>query len=164
MKKVLSLLLLVCIILPITVYAEQPEAVDGYFTYVPLGCAVEKWADDNQIFRDCTDVGDYHTGDFLGTSTEVYDMTLHGSQDNFVYEDGWYKGTVTFTGTVGDRTGTMEIRFVGKSPGNIFVWSGTWRIVSGTGELSGIHGQGTWENAEDPSMGVHYSGRIHFNP
>jgi hypothetical protein len=162
MKKVLMLLLLVCIVLPVAAHAGSQEDVDGYFTYVPLGCEVEMWAGDNYILRGCTDVGDYFLGDFLGTSTEVYDFVMHGASAPYVYEKGFYKGTVTFTGTVKEeRTGTMEILFVGKSPGDVMVWSGTWRIISGTGELANIHGNGVWGSSE---LGVHYQGKIHFEP
>jgi len=31
-------------------------------------------------------------GDFLGTSTEVYDFVMHGATAPYVYEYGWYKG------------------------------------------------------------------------
>jgi hypothetical protein len=142
--------------------------VEGYFTYIPE-CGEPRWANDNEIYRDCTDVGDYYAGDFLGESTEVYDLVLHGSQGNYVYEYGWYKGTVTFNGTVlgrgGEEDDTMVIMFVGKSPGDIFTWSGTWRIIGGTGELANVHGQGVWGNSENPACpGVHYEGQIHFSP
>lgn len=171
MKKMLLLLLLVCFILPAVAYAGPPEGVEGYFTYVPNMDCEERLANDNLIWRDCTDVGNYYSGDFLGTSTEVYDFVMHGFQgiDSLglpMYDYGWYKGTVTFTGTVAGREGTMVIMFVGKSPGDIFTWSGSWRIINGTGDLANIHGQGVWGNSEDPDHpgAVHYEGVIHFEP
>jgi hypothetical protein len=175
MKKVLMLLLLVCLVLPVVVFAGPPhEDVEGYFYYIPLGCDDVKWAGDNFIMRDCRDEGFYEFGDFLGTSSEVYDFLLHGADPEapdpfglFEYEEGWYKGTTTFTGTVAGKTGTMVIMFVGKSPGDLFTWSGTWRILSGTGGLANIHGNGTWGDADPPPLPgyyIHYEGRIHFSP
>ena len=177
MKKVLLVLLTICILLPMTAYAAPPEPVEGYFTYVPRGDCEERLANDNLIWRDCTDYGDYYEGDFLGESEEVYDFVMHGFQGFDpqglpMYEYGWYKGRVTFTvtptGTVvgrGEPGDTMVIMFVGKSPGDIFTWSGTWRIIGGTGELANVHGQGVWGNSEDPEFpGVHYKGKIHFDP
>jgi hypothetical protein len=173
MKKLLVTLLLVCMVLPMTAHAAPSEPVEGYFTYVPRNDCEERLANDNLIWRDCTDYGDYYEGSFLGESEEVYDFLMHGflgfdSQNLPMYERGRYKGTVTFNGTVLGRGGreddTMVIMFVGKSPGDIFTWSGTWRIIGGTGELANVHGQGVWGNAEDPTKGVHYEGQIHFNP
>lgn len=178
MKKVLILLLLVCIILPVAAYAGSPhEDVEGYFFYIPAGDCEQSFPGNNLLWRNCTDVGFYEFGDFIGESTEVYDVTMHGFQR---FEDippfgpipifekkGWYKGIVTFDGEVAGETGTMQIMFVGKSPGNLFVWSGTWRILSGTSDLGDIHGNGTWESADPngPHPGyVHYEGRIHFTP
>ena len=168
MKKVLILLLLlVVIVLPAAAQAGSKIDVEGYFTYVPLGCEVDRWANDVHILRNCRDVGDYFAGDFLGTSTEVYDFVMHGADPDvpFDYEYGWYKGTTTFTGTVAGRQGTMVLMLVGTSPGDLFTWSGTWRILRGTGELANIRGQGVWGNIEDPEYpGVHYEGQIHFDP
>jgi hypothetical protein len=170
MKKVLFVLLTIGLLLPVTASAAPPDDVDGYFVYTPTGCAEIKRAGKNEIGRDCADVGDYYHGDFLGISEEVYDLVLHNSQGDlsqniFDFERGWYKGTVIFTGEVEGRTGTMQIMFVGKSPGDIFVWSGTWRILGGTGDLANIHGNGAWASSEDPNLpGVHYWGKIKFAP
>ncbi len=163
MKKVLFLALLtICLVLPIAAHAGPPVDVQGDFTYLPLGCKEERWANDNQFFYDCADTGDWYQGDFSGTSTEEYDVVLFGSQGNFVYEYAFYKGTVTFTGTVAGRTGSLVIKMVGTSPGDVANWTGTWRIISGTGELANLHGNGvTWNNG---LMDVHYEGQVHFDP
>ena len=170
MKKALILLLLVCIVLPVAAYAKSPhQDVDGYFSYMPAMDCTENEAADNLIWRNCTDEGEYDEGTFIGESTEVYDVIMHGYQGDDevtgfpLFENGWYKGVVTFTGEVDEKSGTMRIMFVGKSPGNILVWSGTWRILGGEGDLKGIHGNGTWENTEVP-LRVHYEGRMHFAP
>lgn len=179
MKKVLLLLALVCLILPVAVYAGPPEEVEGYFNYFPTGCLDEKWAGDNYFGRDCHDTGEYGFlpgepttyGDFIGESTEVYEITLHGADPVppgplfAPFRMGWYKGIVEFEGTVlGSDEGTMWIQYIGKSPGSIFVWSGTWRILGGVDGLAGIHGGGTWESC--PPGGdfiVCLEGKVHFN-
>jgi len=60
------------------------------------------------------------------------------------------------------KTGTLEMLFVGTSPGGtngINNWTGTWRIISGTDELANLHGQGVfWNNY---ALDIHYEGRIH---
>jgi hypothetical protein len=178
MKKILMLLLLVCLVLPIVVFAGPPEEVEGYFYYTPTGCEDEKWANDNYIGRECHDTGVYGTGldgfstagDFHGTSIEVYELVLHGANpeaDDPIFDEykmGWYKGLVEFEGTVGDSSeGTMWIQYIGKSPGNMF-WSGTWRILGGVDGLVGIHGGGTWGPSTDLNYFVHLEGQIHFTP
>jgi hypothetical protein len=120
--------------------------------------------------RDCEDEGDYYYGDFLGESEEVYDFLMLRANPDVPfphdYEYGFYKGTVTLDGTVLGVPGTVQIMFVGTSPGDLFTWSGTWRILGGTGELANLRGQGNWANSEDPDNypGVHYWGRVHFEP
>lgn len=168
MKKILFVLIIISLFLPVSALAAPRENVQGYFRYTPTECEKVWVANDNLISRGCKDIGDWDIGigDFVGTSTEVYDLVLHGWQGGFDYEDGWYKGTVTFDGTVlGGAPGTMKIMFVGKSPGDIYVWSGTWVILSGTGGLANIQGQGIFRSAMFPLDGgvaVYYEGEIKF--
>ena len=182
MKKVLMLLLLVCLVLPVAVYAGSPhEEVEGYFNYAPTGCDFEMFPSDNYIGRECHDDGVYGTlpddpneyGDFVGESSEVYELVLHGFQEfeevppyfPIFEKKGWYKGIVDFEGTVGESAwGTMRIKYIGKSLPGEFVWSGTWRILGGEDGLEGIHGGGTWEGSDDPNFMVHLEGKIHFSP
>lgn len=157
--------------------AGPPEEVEGYFNYVPTGCAYERWAGDNYIGRECDDTGEYGyvpgvpgtAGDFIGDSTEVYEITLHDANPENPFGDftmGWYKGIVEFEGTVlGSDEGTMWIQYIGKSPGNIFLWSGTWQILDGRNGLKGIHGGGTWESCPPGGdFGVCIEGKVHFEP
>ena len=163
-KKVLMAALLVCMVLPVAVYAGPPVDVAGDFVYIPAIVDLRQ-AGDN-LFIDATDTSTW-TGAFEGTSTEEYVAVLHGSTGvfgtpDFAFKEGFYKGTVTFTGEVQGRTGTLEILFVGKCPGDLADWTGTWRILSGTGELANLHGTGVfWNNA---IMDIHYEGQIHFEP
>ena len=166
MKKLLRLLLLVCMILPMAslpVHADAPVGVQADFTYAPTGvCTEEFWANDNQFLLGCGDVGTWYAGDFLGSSEELYDIVFHGSEGGFVYEYGLYRGRVTFEGTVMGEAGTLEILFVGKSPGDIADWFGTWRILSGTGGLANLRGHGIFYN--NGFLDVHIEGFVHFAP
>jgi hypothetical protein len=167
MKKVVLTLFAVCMILlvaSLSVYAGPPVDVAGDFVYVPAIVGLRQ-AGDN-LFMDATDTASW-TGAFEGTSTEEYVAVLHGSTGvfgtpDFAFEKGFYKGTVTFTGEVDGRAGTLEILFVGKSPGDLSDWTGTWRIIRGTGELANLHGNGVFCN--NAPMDIHYEGRVHFAP
>ena len=169
MKKQTIALLFVIVLVSVSVFpvsADPLEKVEGYWIYTPLGCEKQGWAGPNYILRNCADEGIFFDGAFEGTTTEVYDFVMQGAIDPTAplptYEKGFYKGLVTFTGTVKGVSGTMEIMFLGKSPGDIFTWSGTWRIISGTGGLANIHGNGTWESPT--AYGLYYQGHIHFAP
>jgi hypothetical protein len=165
MKKILFILVIVAIALfglSITAYAESPiEEVSADFTYIPTIIGM-KLAGGN-MFLDATDVGTW-AGDFTGTSYEEYTAVLHGFEGFFIYEKGFYKGTATFTGDVKGKEGTLDILFIGKSSGSPFMddWTGTWRILSGTGELENLHGTGIFYN--NAPLDIHFEGQIHYAP
>jgi hypothetical protein len=163
-KKILMTALLVCMVLPVAVHARPPVDVEGDFVYVPAVVGLKQAG--GNLFIDATATTTW-TGAFTGTSTEEYVIVLHGStgvfgSPDFAFTKGFYTGTATFTGEVAGRTGTLEILFVGKSPGDMADWTGTWRIIRGTGELANLHGTGVfWNNA---ILDIHYEGQIHFDP
>jgi hypothetical protein len=163
MKKLLVMLLLVSLVLPMAVYAEPPTDVAGDFWYWLTGfCDKERWANDNLFLYGCPDEGDWE-GSFDGVSTEVFDAVFYdAAEGGLIYEHAIYRGNLTFNGTVAGKTGILELLFIGTSPGPEDGWTGTWRILSGTGELANLRGQGViWSN---DSGGVHYEGQIHFAP
>jgi len=67
----------------------------------------------------------------------------------------------------------MVIQLVGKRTywyGERFRWYSYWMIISGTGELKSIRGQGTWRGPgfEGPDVpgsrpDIYYEGEIHFH-
>jgi len=69
--------------------------------------------------------------------------------------------------TVLGQTGGMTMRLQAKGYGNsaTLAWDleGTWVIISGTGDLSGLHGQGTWWHTSG-IPGLQYEGQVHFDP
>ena len=173
MKRGLMSLLLVWLLLPVAVHAGPPVDVSGDFVYVPVIVGL-KQAGDN-LFLDATDTATW-TGAFEGDSTEEYVAVLYRTTGGldifdpaFTFEHAFYKGTVIFTGEVQGRMGTLEILFEGRSPGDLADWTGTWRILSGTGELANLHGTGIFYNNTDDVgnkiLGdIHYEGQIHFDP
>ena len=76
------------------------------------------------------------TGGFSGTG----DATFRVERFSSGFFDVWLR--TVFTGTVLDKSGTMVIQLVGKKESE--VWKGEWVIVSGTGGLVDLVGQGTW--------------------
>ena len=41
---------------------------------------------------------------------------------------------------------------------------GPWVIISGTGGLVGLHGQGTWWHSGIGFANLEYAGQVHFDP
>jgi hypothetical protein len=69
--------------------------------------------------------------------------------------------------TVLGKTGGMTMRLQAKGYGNsaTLAWDleGTWVIIGGTGDLSGLHGQGTWWHTSG-IPGLRYEGQVHIDP
>jgi len=145
----------------VPVSAGPPENTEGLWQYIP---SIEnvRVADGN-TFLDTTETGQW-TGTFSGTSTEIGKVVQHSS--GLVS----FKGAVSFVGNVGDKSGTLEMLAVGSKPDRGADWEGTWVIISGTGDLSTLRGQGTWRGpgwspANPTEWGnIYYSGEIHFEP
>jgi hypothetical protein len=88
-----------------------------------------------------------------------------------VYPDSGLKEVVLLsvhTTEVDGKEGTVVVRLIGKKPadGDLF---GSWVILSGTGELENLRGQGIWrgpgyEGEEIPGErpDIYYSGHIRF--
>jgi hypothetical protein len=60
--------------------------------------------------------------------------------------------------------GTLVIKAQGKQEGGTILpsealWTGQWVIISGTGELEGLRGQGTLSG---PSGVIDFTGKVHF--
>jgi hypothetical protein len=59
-----------------------------------------------------------------------------------------FLGLQRITGSIGDRTGSLVIEAVGDHDGRQS--KGTWTVLAGTGELSGLSGEGTFEAPGGP--------------
>jgi hypothetical protein len=69
---------------------------------------------------------------------------------------------------IGDMTGGLVLSVQGRAPYPATHWEGQWVILSATGELTGLHGQGEWwgPGAGGPYLwgDIDLGGRIHFGP
>ncbi len=97
-------------------------------------------------------------GTFTGTTADVGTIVQHPTGDfNF-------KIRHTFTGTVDGKSGTMVLEVAGKGEGGVpgGTLRGQFVILSDTGELANLHGQGNFDGIAGD--GGTYSGQIHFDP
>ena len=162
MRKMLLTPLIVCMVallsmLSMPVHATPPMLAEGSFDYT-FEIMDEKWADGHWFFT----ATEYETwqGDFEGTAVSFFRVVW------FNYAEGplnvWLRSD--FEGTVMGREGTLVIQLVGWRylPED---WSGQWVIISGTGELANLHGQGTWGGPGfgAPGPDIWYSGQINFD-
>jgi len=136
----------------------EPTTMSGTFELASYTITSEKWVGYNYIFE--------------GTSCEEWEGDFEGSGLSF-FRAVWFNqpdGPLRvqlrsdFEGTVMGKEGTLVIQLVGqKSPSA--EWSGTWKIISGTGELANLNEQGTWEGPGfgDPGPDIWYSGKMRFD-
>ena len=163
MKKMLLTLLTLSVILSmllIPALAGPPTAAAGVWKYTPYIVAVR--VADGNTFLETFEEGEW-TGTFEGESTEDGHVVIHTS-------GFWsFRGTVSFSQvTVAGKSGTLEMSVVGKRPDVFTDWQGKWVILSGTGDLATLRGQGTWWGPGSPGVGqqgdIYYAGQIHFEP
>jgi Protein of unknown function (DUF3224) len=110
------------------------------------------------------------TGTFDGTWAGTERDVIHADGSGMVHGSGVFSGSVNVNGSI--RSGTMTFSYV-----VIFPPNGTevthWVVDQGTGDLAGIHGQGTTPNDEETgptedcpwdTFLVEYDGQIQFGP
>jgi len=157
-KKLSALLVCLVALLPIlmipAVQATPPELASGSRIYEITHIEITKVAGGNTFMR-VQEKGTW-TGTFEGRARARFEVIVHPA--GFVT----LQGQINFEGTVDGKEGTLVIKFVGKKTGEPLLWHGTWVILSGTGDLAYLHGQGTWGGLG--SGYLDYSGKIHFDP
>ena len=110
------------------------------------------------------------TGTFDGTWVGTERDVIHANGSGMVHGSGVFTGSVNVNGSV--RSGTMTFSYVVTFPpnGNEVTH---WVVEQGTGDLVGIHGQGTTPSDEETgptddcpwdTFTVEYSGQIQFGP
>ena len=114
-----------------------PKEVTGTWSWVNNTWEEWKTTHKGVVYASGTETGTW-TGTFEGTSTEEF-----GAQIN---PDGtlWALIRITFTGTVGEQSGTLEILTTAVMRNSDGTMHGTWTISSGTDGLANLRGQGTW--------------------
>jgi hypothetical protein len=139
--------------------AGPPEPAEGLWQYQPFILEVRE-AGCNTFMK--TFENGVWTGTFEGTSTEDGRVVIHCS-------GAWsFKAIVSFEGSVAGKTGTFEMSVVGKRPDATADWVGKYVILSGTGDLADLRGQGVWWGPGAPAPGewgdIYYEGDYHFKP
>ena len=162
MKKkllVLSILLALLLLLTIPALAGPPQNAEGLWQYQPFileakeaGCNTFLTTFENGLW----------TGTFEGTSTEDGKVVIHCN-------GAWsFNAIVSFEGSVAGKSGTLKMSVVGKRPDAFSEWEGKSVILSGTGELAQLRGQGTWWGPGAPAPeewgDIYYEGKYHFEP
>jgi type II secretory pathway pseudopilin PulG len=161
-KRIFAIALLVVALvatLAVPAFAKQSEHAEGLWQYQPFIDEV-RLADGNTFLK--THENGKWTGTFSGKSTEDGKVVIHSS-------GAWsFKGTVSFEGVVNGKTGTLTMLAVGSRPDENTDWTGKWVILSGTGDLANLRGQGTWSGPGAPAPeqwgDIYYAGDIHFEP
>jgi hypothetical protein len=182
-KTVLTLLALVMLlsVLSLSASAGPPEEVSGLWQYIPYvkvhnaaGECVPPGENDTRppcireadgnTFMQTFETGKW-SGSFVGVSTEDGKVVVHRSGD-------WsFNAIVSFSEvTVSGKSGTLKMSVNGRLSryDEDGWWYGRWVILSGTGELATLRGQGTWWGPGAPDVGqegdIWYAGKIHFAP
>ena len=159
MKKILFILMAVFLIFSASpVYAGPPDVAEGVWKYY----IYEEYY---KIAGGTTFITTYDygvlTGTFEGESTEVGTVVIHSNGK------ASFNALLTFTGEVNGKSGTFKMSVVGRAILGED-WTGQWVILSGTGDLSNLRGEGTWYG---PGAGgsfkwgtLYYDGNYHFEP
>ena len=129
-------------------HGRQP----AYGTWVYVPSVLYEWTHDDYIARLGHEDADW-TGTFTGTSYDAFLVAIDPSGTTTCPY-----GLICFDGNVDDKEGSLVISF---SPGEKIegVWYGSWEIISGTGELENLSGQGKWWGSQHH---LEYKGWIRF--
>jgi hypothetical protein len=181
MKKLAFLIIVTVLSILLTIapaYAITPTPVSGTFigTSFPVYGDI-KYAGGNAIYTSYN-TGAYDSGPMIGTFEQFTDVIWHfGDPEtvknlpanpmawNSIPSFAVWHIERTFTGTVDGKIGSLNILLEAKFSRPTVTYpslEGTWVIISGTGELANLHGQGTWHNS--PGQVLVYDGQMHFDP
>jgi len=172
LKKAVSTVLLLGLMLLasastiIAVQASKPIEVKGRYSALPPPSfnVIARDGKSDNINQDIV-IRTIWAGTISGTGN--LEMNFTNLNVGTHEETGVGHGVVTLTtgisvfGVV--KTGTLTIKLhnvVAAGDKN----GGVWRIVDGTGDLEGLHGEGTLELVSYPIIVVAYAGQAHYEP
>jgi hypothetical protein len=166
MKMKIAALVLV-VLLPVlavtATYATKPAVGTGKVTLVSQTMVGSpRTAGDNTI---TTFKNTFHlTGALTGIAVALERDVTHSSGDKSAIT---FQGDANFTGTAGDLSGKLVIRYVGVNNGTFI--RGQFVTVSGTGGLADFHGQGEFSGkvgmgAEGGGLPLDYTLKWHIDP
>jgi hypothetical protein len=128
------------------------SAAEGVWTWVNTGWDVWKETPRGVQYVSGTEEGTW-TGTFEGSSIDGFGAEIRPD------DTLWALLTISFEGTVDGRTGRLEILTTAVARDPDRPMRGRWTIISGTGDLANLRGQGTWYY--DPDVeGARYAGII----
>ncbi|MFQ5838130.1 MAG: DUF3224 domain-containing protein [Thermoplasmata archaeon] len=168
MRKILLTSLTVLMVALLTmawmpvVQATNPTTVSGRWEWMaPVdSLEVTKIADGN-LFISAVEIDEF-TGTLEGNGMGTFTVVVH--PEGFATGNG----RTIFTGAVQEKAGTLEIQWTGNTRNDLGYWWFHWVIVSGTGELANLRGQGTGFGPGPAGPGAwgsaDLSGKIHFAP
>ena len=145
MEKKLFVLLAVIMVLSLMLifgcctHTDKDENVKGVWTYLPVGQPIVDVVGP-YTFMTISDASDF-TGTFTGSGDDFGEVVMHSAGPMY------YKGIVPFESvTVDGKTGGLVLSVYGTKPNPSAdaKWDGKWVITSGTGDLAGLKGQGTF--------------------
>ena len=161
--------------------ATPPTAVSGYWVGGKTTLIDRYWNGPNMVQIQSL-ASSYVSGPIMGSFQQYLTSTSHYGDPKLAKElqlkdpslypetDFSWKIERTFSGTVNGKTGTLAMHLICKGYGNpakgvtFFDVEGTWVIISGTGDLTNLHGQGTWWYSRAKPYIFNYEGQIHFDP
>ncbi len=156
-KKIMVIALAVAMLaVPISaVYARKPMLVAG--TMSPAGMPTivtsQPGKSDNLVLEISNSMA--WVGSFVGSSTAQVHWNVIKSSDEEAPGHHMSGKSVWILDAVYDgKEGTLIIK------GD----QGIWRIISGTGELANLRGQGTFSIINPDIMLMGYEGQVHFDP
>ena len=136
--------------------ATEPSTGSGNFVFTSMTPTGARTADSNTIIT--ANATGALSGALTGTFTEELRQVFHadGTSD--------FHGTVTCTCTIGGMTGTVVLRFEGSGTGgSAGSVAGQFTVVSASGNLEGLHGQGTFAQTS-PAVAGTYEINMHRDP
>ena len=165
MRKMSSAAILVCMVTLLsmlwmpTVHASTPGKtmpVSGTWSWTATIISVREAGDNTFIYA--TEHDTFH-GTFEGTGEGPFTVVVH--PEGFMTGRG--RTVFTPTDTVMGKSGTLVIQWVGNTK-TLGRWKCMWVILSGTGELANLRGQGIGVETEPGSFTLDLSGKIVFAP
>ncbi|HEX9267160.1 MAG TPA: DUF3224 domain-containing protein [Candidatus Limnocylindria bacterium] len=132
--------------------ATEPSSGSGTFVFTSMTPTGARTADSNTIIT-ATATGAL-SGALTGTFTDELRQVLHADGTSE------FHGTLTCTCTVQGMKGTVVLRFEGSGTGGS---AGQFTVVSASGNLEGLHGQGTFAQTS-PAVAGTYEINMHRDP
>ena len=143
--------------LPWLVHSAQgtpPTTASGFIAGTSFTFTSISFADNNTIYT--VTVTTLLTGTLAGTGVDYATLVVH--RDGSFNAQHLSTCSCTFAGQSGTLNSILNL----KCSMTTKVASGQWTILSGTGALARLHGQGTLNGA--PFVGANYSLEVHFDP